>query len=76
MEGICLSLDNDVCLLVETLRRSSLKILKDLTEALERTPYLISSRPLIESSLKLSESLVNISLELSSKIPCSNVKEH
>ena len=72
-----MSLDNDdVCILVEALKRISLKILKDLTEALERTPYLISSRPLIESSLKLSESLVNVSLELSSKISCSNVKEH
>ncbi len=71
-----MNLDDDVCILVETLKRISLKILKDLTEALEKTPYLVSSRPLIESSLKLSESLVNVSLELSSKIPCSNVKEH
>ncbi len=52
---------DDQCFFIETVRRISTKIHRQLVDALERTPHIISSRKYIETSLKLSESLINIS---------------
>ncbi len=71
-----MNMDEDICIMIESIKRISAKIFDNLAEALERTPSLVSSKPLIENSLKLSASLINISLEMSSKIPCSKAKEH
>ena len=65
----------ELCFLVETLRRIGLKIHQNLAEALERTPHIISSRALIESSLRLSESLINIVRDMDSKMSCGAREE-
>ncbi len=52
------------CLAVEVLVRGFKKLHKDLVEAVDRTPYTVSSRHLIESALSLVEGLYNVVLSL------------
>jgi hypothetical protein len=67
---------DEVCILLETLWRITIKIHQNLSEALERTPHIISSRALIDSSLKLSSSLINITEELRRAFSCEDSKEY
>ncbi len=59
------------CLHEEVVERALYRIIKDLSEALERTPHTISSRPLIEGALKLSMGAYNSSRELLEKCRAS-----
>jgi len=54
---------SDIYVIEGALRR----IVKDLTEALDRTPYTVTSRQLIEGSLKLSMGAYNVALRLLDK---------
>ena len=52
-------IDPEACKDVEIVERSLYRILGDLSEALERTPPTITSRPLIEGALKLAMGAYN-----------------
>lgn len=55
----------DDCILIDTLRRGLHRIYRGLSEAADRIPPHTSGRGLVESSLELSISLINIAEELS-----------
>jgi len=58
---------------LELLEKGLRRLLEDLGEAVDRTPYTITSRQLIEGSLKLTQGLYNI-LEHARR-ECTQVEE-
>lgn len=55
VEGVRLTCED----ILELLERGLRRLVEDLAEAIDRTPYTVSSRQLIEGSLKLSQGLYN-----------------
>ena len=60
MEGVCVGYERGLKVIVEGLRR----IVRDLEEAVDRTPHTVSSRPLIEGSLRLALGVYSVALNL------------
>jgi hypothetical protein len=56
LEGVRLTCEE----LLEVLERGLKRLVEDLGEAVDRIPYTITSRQLVEGSLKLSQGLYNI----------------
>ncbi|MCE4621007.1 MAG: hypothetical protein F7B95_01030 [Desulfurococcales archaeon] len=67
--------DKAECLSIKVIVKGLKRIHEDLVEALDRTPYTISSRPLIESSLKLLEAVINETSALARSIECGDIRE-
>lgn len=67
--------DKAECLSIRVIVKGLKRIHEDLVEALDRTPYTISSRPLIESSLKLLEAIINEASTLAHSMKCGDIWE-
>ena len=67
--------DKAECLSIKVIVKGLRRIHEDLVEALDRTPYTISSRPLIESSLKLLEAIINETNALARSMECGDILE-
>jgi len=70
VEGVCVSSPKEECDSVSLILSILRRVHEDLALALDRTPYTISSKPLIESSLKLVESSINETLRLGIMLGC------
>ena len=66
VEGVRVEIECSELYVVE---RALRRVVRDLIEALDRTPYTVASRPLIEGSLKLSLGAYNTILRASRRCP-------